>query len=77
MERLATLPFMPSVATMRARAKRYQLDEFARTSSKVNRAVSDVGQGTWSSREQFLAAIDLYCAAGIAEVERRFREVGS
>ncbi len=59
-----------------ARAKRYQLDVF-RNLKLADRVVCDLLRGedgdvAVDSREEFLAARDLYCAAGIAEVERRF-----
>ncbi len=60
--------------SQRARAKRYQLVEFRSTSSRVQRLVSEAVAGEFASREEFLASVDLFCAAGVAEVERRFRE---
>ena len=69
MARLASAPS----ASQRARAKRYQLEEFRPTSAKVQRLVSDACRpGPLATREEFLAAVDLYCAAGVAEIERRF-----
>jgi hypothetical protein len=66
---------MPS-AEHRARAKRYQKDEFLCTSRKVERAVYELfTRDEWTSRDELLAALPIYCAAGIAEVERRFREL--
>ncbi len=60
----------------RARAKRYQIEEFRPTYAKALRLCSDA-HPSWlfESREEWLGAVDLYCAAGIAEVERRFRAV--
>lgn len=56
-----------------ARAKRYQKDEFSPKSAKVTRVVYDLfGYDGWASREEFLAAVDVYCAAGVCEVGRRF-----
>lgn len=69
MSRVATTP----TAAQRARAKRYQLDEFRPTAAKVQRLVCDACRSEpLATREEFLAAVDLYCAAGVAEVERRF-----
>ncbi len=60
---------------VRARAKRYQVEHF-RNQALSNRVVCDLLRGDdgiiGGTREEFLAAVDLYCAAGIAEVERRF-----
>lgn len=60
-----------------ARAKRYQLAEFNRTSPRIERVVCDLirpapGEPAASSRDELLAAIELYCASGVEEIERRF-----
>jgi hypothetical protein len=63
----------PHSEARRVRTKRYQLDEFRPTFAKVERVVYSLFTGDeWASREELLAACDLYCAAGRAEVERRF-----
>lgn len=73
--RLQEQPFAsPSLC---ARAKRYQIDEFSRTSRKTERVVFEIRRDKWASRDELLAAIDLYCAAGVAEVERRFRAIAA
>lgn len=71
--RMQANPFAAPSPKLRARAKRYQLEEFSRTSRKVERVVCDIGRDVFATRDEFLGAVDLYCAAGIAEVERRFR----
>ncbi len=65
-----------------ARGKRYQIEEFrimGRPRERLSMVMYDMfGPDAWSSREELLAAIDCYCDAGIAEVERRFaQEIGS
>ena len=70
----ARLAAAPSAA-QRARAKRYQREELQPTSARVQRLVGDACRpGPLATREEFLAALDMYCAAGIAEVERRFAQ---
>jgi hypothetical protein len=72
-------PHVKETPVYRARARRYQIEEFSRTSAKIERVVCDLlrdestGDVAVSSRAELLAAIDAYCDAGIAEVERRFR----
>jgi hypothetical protein len=65
-----------------ARVQRYQLERFERASQRIERVVCDLlrdeetGDVAVSTREELLTAIDVYCAAGIAEVARRFRAEG-
>lgn len=63
-------------AELRARARRYQMAEFreaGKVSSRTERVVLELfDRDAWASREELLEAIEVYCDAGISEVERRF-----
>jgi hypothetical protein len=67
---LAAVAKLGATPDQRARAKRYQIEEFSRTSARVERVVC--GLVEFSTREDLLTAIAAYCEAGIAEVESRF-----
>jgi hypothetical protein len=60
----------------RKRAKRYQLEEFRecdRTKKNIERIVLDMFcADEFSTRDDLLAAVEVYADAGIAEVERLF-----
>ncbi len=53
-----------------AKAKRYQLNEFRPDFKRIQRIVLDTYR--FETREDFLAAVDFFCAVGRAEVERLF-----
>lgn len=63
------------------RARRYQIDEFRTASARVERVVFDLlrvcpdGPADVATRGALLDAIDTYCNAGLAEIERRFSAV--
>ena len=63
-------------AELRARARRYQKAEFrecGKVSARTTRIVFELfDRDAWASREELLEAIEVYCDAGISEVERRF-----
>lgn len=75
----AVATHLPPLPSLLAKAKRYQLHEFRPDFARIRRMVSDLVQpcDNGLSREEYESAINLFCAAGIAEVERRFRSQGS
>lgn len=80
---LAACERLSATAAQRARAKRDVLAEFTAADrqgprAKMERAVLDLFRNAdgdvtvFATRDDLLAAVDLYCAAGKAEAERRF-----
>lgn len=75
---MAPIPGIIPTPTQRARAERYQVEEFTMHKAQNERIVADLllhpaeGEPLVDTREAFLAAVDTYRAAGLAEVRRLF-----
>lgn len=77
---LAAMTRLRATTQQRARAERYQSNEFSRTSARTTRLLCNLmrpapGQPCTCSHEELLEAIGIYCDAGVAEVRRRFDAV--